>query len=186
MRLCFSVVWHPKTCAVLYVAPCCEIKNGFLIRSPSSQLLLTTSWLADMSEMKYDTSRHSMAFSSSLFPYFRDADGQPLTARDDWGHPPLKAALGQGSNMVQPGASWNLLKSPRHNLYRSEIMDRTSKKKSPRALWISLVGPLVPHSCGPHHFIPFLFCSKFYITSVVQHGAGTSQVASGSTTSAPG
>ena len=83
---------------------CCDVKNRILITSQSSQSLSAPSWFADVSEMKYnDTSRHSMAFSSSLFPYFRDADGQPLTARDEWGHPPLKA--GSSGAAVQPGAS---------------------------------------------------------------------------------
>jgi len=35
---------------------------------------------------------HSMAFSSSLFPFFRDVNGQPLTSRDKWGYPPSNKA----------------------------------------------------------------------------------------------
>lgn len=55
------------------------------------RLAETRQWHQDVAVALHEI-MHSMAFSSSLFPYFRDADGQPLTARDEWGHPPLKAS----------------------------------------------------------------------------------------------
>lgn len=39
--------------------------------------------------------RHSMGFSSSLFAFFRDEQGEPRTARDDFGMPPVKAMDGR-------------------------------------------------------------------------------------------
>lgn len=44
--------------------------------------------------------RHSMAFSSSLFPFFRDVNGQPLTSRDKWGYPLDNKACYKGNSAL--------------------------------------------------------------------------------------
>ena len=41
-----------------------------------------------------------MGFSSSLFPFFRDVNGQPLTSRDKWGYPPSNKARYKGNSAL--------------------------------------------------------------------------------------
>lgn len=41
-----------------------------------------------------------MAFSSSLFPFFRDVNGQPLTSRDKWGYPLNNKARYKGNSAL--------------------------------------------------------------------------------------
>ncbi|CAK9018751.1 Leishmanolysin-like peptidase [Durusdinium trenchii] len=79
---------------VAYAAACRQAEDdrpvaGYLNFCP--QRLGQNHWHQDVAVALHET-LHSMAFSSSLFPFFRDASGAPRTSRDQFGFPPLSEA----------------------------------------------------------------------------------------------
>lgn len=61
---------------------------GFVNICPSSAPSLRGGWGAGVAMLAHEL-LHVLGVSSSLFAYFRDEGGEPLTARDEYGLPPL-------------------------------------------------------------------------------------------------